>query len=114
MGSLSTFSINQPFLIKILRLYIQIPKIYSGVGVEFWPERILNLVIVCPYSVVFMCCLLQTDDIHINFTTNFVKFNDLTLITQLKKGNGKYKKAIEMASIAAENTYETKIVLPGT
>ena len=63
----------------------------------------------------FMCCLLQTDDIHINFTTNFVKFNDLTLITQLKKkATENIKKEIEMASMAAENTYETKIVLPGT
>jgi hypothetical protein len=44
-----------------------------------------------------------------------VKFNDLTLITQLKKkATENIKKEIEMASIAAENTYETKIVLPGT
>ena len=27
------------------------PKIYLGLGFEFWPQRLRNLAFVCPYSV---------------------------------------------------------------
>jgi hypothetical protein len=47
VSPLSLFSINEPlFLQKKLRLYIQIPNIYLGLGFEF--ERIRDLAIVCP------------------------------------------------------------------
>ena len=36
---------NQPLFLQKLSLYIQIPKIYLKVGVEFGPERIRNVVI---------------------------------------------------------------------
>ena len=42
------FPLINHYFYKKLSLYIQIPKIYFGVGVEFGPERIRNLVIVCP------------------------------------------------------------------
>ena len=49
VGSLSMFSINQPlFLQKTMPLYPNPPKKYLGVGAEFEPERIRNLVIMCP------------------------------------------------------------------
>ena len=49
LGFLSMSSIYQSlFLQKKLGIYIQIPKLLLGVEVEFGPERIRNLVIVCP------------------------------------------------------------------
>ena len=45
------FPLINHYLYKKLSLYIQIPKIYFGVGVEFGPKRIGNLVIACPLSV---------------------------------------------------------------
>jgi hypothetical protein len=40
------FSINQPlFLQKKLRLYIQIPNIYLGLGFKFGPQRIMDFAI---------------------------------------------------------------------
>ena len=48
VDSLSMFNINQSlFLQKTKPLYPN-PNKYLGAGVEFWPERIRNLVIVCP------------------------------------------------------------------
>ena len=41
------FPLINHYFHKKLSLYIQMPKNYLGVGVEFWPERIGNLVIVC-------------------------------------------------------------------
>ena len=49
VGSLSTFSfIINHYFSKKPSFYIQIPIIYLGVGVEFGPETIKNLDIVCP------------------------------------------------------------------
>ena len=48
VGSLSMFSISQPSFQQKLSLYTQIPTIFLGVRVKFGPERIRNLVIVCP------------------------------------------------------------------
>ena len=45
------FPLLNHYLYKKLGLYIQITKIYLGVAVEFRPERIRNLIIVCPLSV---------------------------------------------------------------
>ena len=42
------FPLINHYFYKKLSLYIQFPKIYLGVGVEFGPQRIRNLVIVCP------------------------------------------------------------------
>ena len=42
------FRLINHYLYKKLSLFIQIQKTYLGVVVEFGPERIRNLVIVCP------------------------------------------------------------------
>ena len=42
------FLLINHYFYKKPSLYIQIPKKYLGVGVELGPERIRNLVIVCP------------------------------------------------------------------
>ena len=41
------FPLINHYFYKKLSLYIQIPKNYLGMGVEFGTERISNLVIVC-------------------------------------------------------------------
>ena len=42
------FPLINHYFYKTISLYIQIPKKYLGVGVQFGPKRIRNLVIVCP------------------------------------------------------------------
>ena len=57
VSPLSVFSINQPFFYKKLSLYIQIPNIYLGLGFEFGQQRIRDLAIVCPKSVLLRIIL---------------------------------------------------------
>ena len=42
------FLLINNYFYKKLRLYIQIPKVYLGLGFEFGPQRIRDLAIVCP------------------------------------------------------------------
>jgi hypothetical protein len=49
VSPLSMLPINQTlFLQKKTCLYIQIPNIYLGLGLEFGPKQIRGLAIVCP------------------------------------------------------------------
>ena len=46
------FPLFNHYFYKKLSLYIQLPNIYLGVGFEFGPQRIWDLALVCPWSVV--------------------------------------------------------------
>ena len=48
---LSMFFINRPLVLQKLSLYTHISNIYSGLGFEFGPQRIRDLAIVSPQSV---------------------------------------------------------------
>ena len=89
----SMFSINQPlFLQKTKPLYPN-PKTYLGVEVEFGPERIRNLVIVCPQSVPipkFKYTTIQAFIVHSTYRINFHCFvlcsiyNSVTSVVKLE------------------------------
>ena len=46
------FSFNQSLFLQKLSLYIQIASIFWGLELEFGPQRIRDLAIVCPWSVI--------------------------------------------------------------
>ena len=48
VSPLSMFSINQPLFLQKTKPLINIPNIYLGLVFEFGPQRIRDLVIVCP------------------------------------------------------------------
>jgi hypothetical protein len=62
VSPLSMFSINQPLFLQKKSLYIQIPNIYLGLGFEFGLQRIRDLTIVCPLSV--LITMIAKLDIH--------------------------------------------------